>query len=105
MLSSEMTADLLRTPPLRQQLGDRLEQFRVDIDAPAMMASTPSHRLPMGIVRTILICPGGSGIALELAVDRRPGPLQLFGDLRDADTLSAEVGDEGSAHLRTDTGN
>lgn len=37
VLSSEMTADLFRAPPLRQQLRDRPEQLQVDVDPSAMV--------------------------------------------------------------------
>ena len=84
--SSEMPADLFRVPPLRQQLRDRIEQLRVDVDPPAMVAGTPADGLSEGLVWSI--CTGNGAVALEFAVDRRRCPVQLCSNLRNSDTVS-----------------
>jgi hypothetical protein len=40
-----VTADLLWTPPLRQQLANQLSQFAIGLDAASMVAGrdAPSH--------------------------------------------------------------
>ncbi len=75
----------------REQLRDLLDQLQVDADRAPRMAGMPGNGLPLVLVRSI--CAGRADVAFGFAVDRRPGPVQLFGVLRNAEAVSAEVGD------------
>lgn len=83
---SKMTTDLFRAPPLRQQLRDRVEQFGVSVDPPPVVAGASVDGLLVGLVWSIRA--GGGRVSFEFAVDRRRCPVQLFCDLRDADTVA-----------------
>jgi hypothetical protein len=50
---SQMTADLLRAPPLTKQLGDHSTELAVDVDSAAVPARPPHGGAAMSIERAI----------------------------------------------------
>lgn len=54
----QLTADLLRAPPLGQQPGDQLPQLPVVLDPPPVTASTARSRPAVGLERPVSAAPG-----------------------------------------------
>lgn len=50
---AQVTADLLRAPPLGRQLTDQLAQLEAGVDAPPMMTSAARGRAAMSLERAI----------------------------------------------------
>ena len=86
-----MAADLLRAPPLREELDHEPAQLVVDLQ-PARVTPRPTSRSrAMRLERPV--APAGGAVAAQLAGDRRGGATQLAGDLADAQPGVAQVGD------------
>lgn len=96
--SPQLPADLLGTPPLFEQLADQLAEFDVGLDATTVAASPPCGRFPMRVKGTVALL--RNGVAAQLPRDRRWCAPQLLGDLADAHTGMAHVGDLDSFVLR-----
>jgi hypothetical protein len=90
-LQPQVTADLLRAPPLGQKLRDQLPQFAVGLDAAPMMAAATCGRATVGIERTVTQTPGH--VAAQLARDRRRRPTQPMRDLPDTQPRVMQIGD------------
>src|SRR5512132_3570088 len=90
-LHPQMTADLLRPPPLVQKLCDHLPQLADDVDPSPMIASATDGRATVGIERTI--APVAGCVAAQLTRDRRGCPTQPLRDLPDAPARVAQIRD------------
>src|SRR3954453_12428742 len=66
---AEVTASLLRTPPLTKQLGDHGAKVNVDLDPPPVLTCPPHGGSTMGIER--LIPATRDRVAPQLPRDRR----------------------------------
>ena len=86
-----MAADLLRTPPLRQQLDDHLLQNGVGVETSPVVADPSRRRLTVGIEGKVAA--PLSGVAAQLAGDRRRGSPELVRDLSNTPTCVAQIGD------------
>jgi hypothetical protein len=95
-----VTADLLRAPPLRQQLGDQLPQVTVGLDAPPMIAGSARGCAAVCLQRPVRSA--AQDITAQLTRDRRRHPAQLVSDLPDAKTCAAQIGDLDPLVLRQD---
>src|SRR3954470_20880829 len=80
----QLTADLLRAPPLVQKLRDHLSEFGVGLNPSPMIAGATRGRATVRIERTVT--PTSGGVAAQLARDRRGCPTQPVRNL-------SEVGD------------
>ena len=67
-VDSQVPADLLRTPPVRQLLGDHCSQLRMEVDTTVMMSSPTRGRPPMRIEGTIRSL---GSVPTQLSRDRR----------------------------------
>jgi Insertion element 4 transposase N-terminal len=68
----QVAADLLRAPPLSQQLSDQLAQLAVALDPPPVRAGTARGRAAVGLERTVTAAP--DCVAAQLTRDRRRRP-------------------------------
>src|SRR4051794_1698787 len=78
----QLTADLLRAPPLVQKLRDHLSEFGVGLNPSPMIAGATRGRATVRIERTVT--PTSGGVAAQLARDRRGCPTQPVRNLSDA---------------------
>src|ERR1700733_4092103 len=78
----QVTADLLRAPPLSQKLADQLAQLAAGLDAPPMGAGPAHRRAALRLERPVVLA--RAGITAQLAGDRRRCPVQLARNLPDA---------------------
>lgn len=69
---AQLTGNLLRAPPLEQQLTDQLAELEVGLNAPPMITDAPRRRMPMSLKRAVTPAPGR--VAAQLARDRRGRP-------------------------------
>jgi hypothetical protein len=86
-----MAADLLRAPPLAQQLANHLAQLEAGLNATPMMPHAAHHRTPVRLERTVTPAPGR--IPAQLPRDRRRGPTQQAADVPSTQPRAAQVGD------------
>jgi len=89
--SAQVPADLLRAPPLEQQLADQLAQLEVGLDPPLMTSGATRRRPPMGLERTVTSAAGC--VAAQFARDRRGCPPELVRDLPNRHACVAQVRD------------
>ncbi|MGW6276168.1 hypothetical protein [Kribbella sp. NPDC055071] len=68
MAQPKVPADLLRAPPLRQQISRQFAELEVGVEAPAMSTCPASGRLAVRVERTIT--PACVGVAAQLTRDR-----------------------------------
>jgi hypothetical protein len=72
--AAQMAADLLRTPPLREQSTEQLAQLPVALDTTSMLAGSRSGRASMSLEWAIAAT--GDRVAAQLPADRRGRPSQ-----------------------------
>jgi len=78
-LQPQVTADLLRAPPLREQLGDQLPHLAVGLDPPPVTAA-PARGCPaMGLERPVTAAARGVAAQLTRNRRRRPASSPAFG--------------------------
>ena len=89
----QVSADLLRTPPLRQELADHAPQLSVLLDTPPVLAGPTRDRATVSLERAVPAVPAAGGVAAQLAGDRRGRPGKPLGYLPDAHPALMQVGD------------
>lgn len=89
--SAQVTTDLLGAPALEQQLADQLAQLEVGLDTPPMTTGTAHGRVTVRLERAVT--PAASGVAAQLARDRRGRPPELAGNTPDTPARVAQDGD------------
>ena len=87
----ELVRDLLRAPPLTQQLPDRFGQHRVEGDPPRPRSARPEPGGALGLVRAIPAV--GFAVSADLAADRRRCAAELQRDPADRHPGGTQVGD------------
>lgn len=88
---SKMAADLLRTPPLPEQLGDHLAKLIVDFDAPSVRACHAYGGATMSVERPIPAT--GDRVAPQFPRDGRRRAFEPGCDRPDAQSGLTEIGD------------
>lgn len=90
MLASEVAADLLRAPALREQFGDSAPQRVVGVDPASVAASPPGGGHTVSIEGPIA---AGAGIAAQFPRHRRRGTTHSPCDLPHRQSLQVQIGD------------
>jgi len=85
-----MPGDLLWVPPLCKELGDKLAEIVVGVDAARVIPPPASRRLAVGIKRPVPTA--AAGLAAQLARDSRRSASQPGCDLPDAQAGVTQVG-------------
>src|SRR4051812_18430493 len=99
---AEVTASLLRTPPLTKQLGDHGAKVNVDLDPPPVLTCPPHGGSTMGIER--LIPATRDRVAPQLPRDRRRRATEPTGDHPQTQPGPTQIGDLDALVLRKVTG-
>ena len=86
----QVAGDLLRAPPLRQQLTDQPPQCGV-VSTRADDRGPGGRRLAVGVERAVAAV--AAAVAAQLTGDRRGRPADLLGDLPDAQPGVVQIGD------------
>lgn len=85
-----MTANLLRTPPLSEQLGDQGAEVLVGLNPPPIVTCSTRSGSPLGIEG--LIAAASRGVAAQLARNRRRCAAESFGNRAHAQPTTAQIG-------------
>jgi hypothetical protein len=88
---TKVTADLLRAPPLTEQLGDHTAEVIVGVDPTSMVTRSTRGSSPMGIKG--LISTAGWCVAPQLPRNRRRRSTESVGDRSHAQARATQVGD------------
>jgi len=99
--STQLAADLLRTPSLRKKIRDEPTQLGIRLDAASMLPSAARRRVPMGVERAITT--PADDVAAQFARDRRGSPPEPHRDLPDAQPLMLQVGNLDTFILRKES--
>lgn len=98
MVQSKVPADLLRAPPLLQQICHQVSELEVGVEATPMSACSARGRLTVRIKRPIsAAC---MGVPAQFTRDRRQCPAQTVGDLTDTRTRPMQIRDLDPLFLR-----
>jgi DNA-binding IclR family transcriptional regulator len=88
---AEVTADLLRTPPLTKQLGNHSAEVIVGVDSASVMTCSTRGGSPMSIKG--LIAAAGRHVTSQLPRNRRRRSTKSEGDRPHAQPRTTPIGD------------